>query len=74
MGKQFLAIFPLFFCVSCLLAATRGLQKSTINTLIAEELPTTHRLQKSSINTWIAEEFDQHRNLGIALAFSSNQT
>jgi len=31
-------------------------------------------LQKSSINTWIAEEFDQHRNLGIALAFSSNQT
>jgi hypothetical protein len=25
-------------------------------------------LQKSSINTWIAEEFDQHRNLGIALA------
>jgi hypothetical protein len=39
MGKQFLAIFPLFFCVSCLLAAAHELQKSTINTLIAEELP-----------------------------------
>jgi hypothetical protein len=51
-------------------------RRAALNSEIAEELPTTCRLQKSSVNTWIAEEFDQHRNLGIALAVfqQSNMT